>query len=83
MWRWPQRGNQRVLSLAGAAVAVAAWTVFTYFEQGSRGDALPRVQADHGVAAGGRSKAARSRSRAARTAGPRRNSRWQAPGAGT
>jgi hypothetical protein len=56
MWRWLQRsGNQKVVSLAGAAlaaVAVAAWTVFAYFDQGSREHAGPSVQADHGVAAG-------------------------------
>jgi hypothetical protein len=56
MWGWLQRsGNQRLLSLAGAAiaaVAVAAWTVFTYFDQGSREHAGPTVQADHEVAAG-------------------------------
>jgi hypothetical protein len=55
MWRWLQR-NQKPLALLGpaiAAVAVAAWTVFTYFDQGSAGNAGPRVQADHGVAAGG------------------------------
>ena len=57
MWRWLQRsGNQKLLALLGpaiAAVAVAAWTVFTYFRPGSGGDGGPRVQADHGVAAGG------------------------------
>jgi hypothetical protein len=57
MWRWLQRsGNQKVVSLAGAAiaaVAVAAWTVFTYFDQGSGRDGGPSAQAEHGVAAGG------------------------------
>lgn len=57
MWAWLQRSsNQKVLALLGpaiAAVAVAAWTVFTYFDQGSAGKAGPSVQADHGVAAGG------------------------------
>jgi hypothetical protein len=56
MWRWLQRsGNQRVLTLVGAAlaaVAAAAWAVFTHFDQGSREHAGPSVQADHGVAAG-------------------------------
>jgi hypothetical protein len=57
MWSRLQRsGNQKLLSLIGAGVAtvpVAAWTVFTYFDQGSAGKAAPSVQAEHGVAAGG------------------------------
>jgi hypothetical protein len=36
-----------------ASVAVAAWTVFTYFDQGSGRDGGPSVQAEHGIAAGG------------------------------
>jgi hypothetical protein len=56
MWSWLQRsGNQKLLSLIGAgvaALAVAAWTVFTYLDQGSGKHAGPSVQADHGVAAG-------------------------------
>ncbi len=57
MWRWLQRSsNQRVLALLGpaiAAVAVAAWTLFSHFHRDDGRDAGPRVQADHGVAAGG------------------------------
>ena len=57
MWRWLRRSsNQKVLALLGpavAAVAVAAWTVFTHFQQEDGRDAGTRVQADHGVAAGG------------------------------
>ncbi len=57
MWRWLQRSrNQKVLALLGpaiAAVAVAAWTVFSHFHQDDGRDGGPRVQADHGVAAGG------------------------------
>jgi hypothetical protein len=57
MWRWLRRSsNQKVLALLGpavAAVAVAAWAVFSHFHQEDGRDAGPRVQADHGVAAGG------------------------------
>jgi hypothetical protein len=57
MWVWLQRsGNQKLLSLIGAgvaAVAVAAWTVFTYLDEGSGKHAGPNVEANHGVAAGG------------------------------
>lgn len=56
MWRWLGRSsNQKIVTLLGsaiAAVAIAAWTVFTYFDQGG-GEASSSVEADHGVAAGG------------------------------
>jgi hypothetical protein len=57
MWSWVQRsGNQKLLSLIGAgvaALAVAAWTVFTYLDEGSGKHAGASVEANHGVAAGG------------------------------
>lgn len=57
MWRWLRRSsNQKLLALLGpaiAAAAVAAWTVFTYFDERDGGSAGPNVEADHGVAAGG------------------------------
>jgi hypothetical protein len=57
MWGWLQRsGNQKLLSLIGAgvaALAVAAWTVFTYLDEGSGKHAGASVEANHGVAAGG------------------------------
>jgi hypothetical protein len=56
MWQWLRRpSNQKLLALVGpavAALAVAAWTVFTYLDQREEGSTRPSVQADHGVAAG-------------------------------
>lgn len=54
MWRWLRRSsNQKVLALLGPAVALAAWTVFSHLYQEDGRDGGTRVQADHGVAAGG------------------------------
>ena len=57
MWRWLRRSsNQKILTLLGsaiAALAVAAWTVFTYFDEREGGSSAQSVEADHGVAAGG------------------------------
>jgi len=56
MWRWIKRiENQRLLTLlasALAAIAVAAWTVFTYFDRPEHAGSKPAVSAGGGVAAG-------------------------------